>query len=158
MFITIITDASHCPNTSAGGYGFWIASKRGKRAGGGSFRNKIRDSTTAEAMAIVNALHVGLQTGLLQEADNLLVQTDSKNAIKAFQKRHSRIDDLNHVVSIYLKIIEDNNFSVEFRHVRGHTGKKDARSITNSLCDKRAKQGMRIARKKFNKQQEHINE
>lgn len=35
MKVTIIADASHCGNTGATGYGFWIASDRGKRNGGG---------------------------------------------------------------------------------------------------------------------------
>lgn len=31
MRVTILADASHCPTTKAGGYGYWIASERGKK-------------------------------------------------------------------------------------------------------------------------------
>lgn len=40
-------------------------------------------------------------------------------------------------------------FTFSFRHVKGHTDRPEARFVTNNLCDMRAKQAMRLARKRF---------
>ena len=63
MKIIVLADASHCPQTKAGGYGFWIASARGKRGGGGQLKGKVDTSTLAEMMAIANAIHQGIVWG-----------------------------------------------------------------------------------------------
>lgn len=67
MRVTIIADASWCPDTYLGGYGFWIASERGKMPGEGVFKRKCNNSCEAEAMALVNALHVGIKNNLVHK-------------------------------------------------------------------------------------------
>lgn len=38
MRVTIISDASFCPNTKAAGYGGWVVCNRGNNANGGPLR------------------------------------------------------------------------------------------------------------------------
>jgi ribonuclease HI len=147
MRVTIIADASHCPDTRAAGYGFWVASERGKRGGGGSMRGTVDSSSAAEMMACVNALFHGCFMGLVQPGDHVLVQTDCIAAIQAFEgQRNSLTKDEREAVRSFRSLRKEKSVSVSFRHVKGHTKRTEARYVTNNLCDKRAKEGMRRSR------------
>ena len=84
MLITIITDASHCPETKVGGYGYWLASKRGKKGGSGTFKGTVETSSLAEMMAVANSLHIAIADHIVQMDDHVLIQTDCEAAIQAF--------------------------------------------------------------------------
>ena len=43
MLVTLMTDASHCQQTGAAGFGFWCVSNRGKLAGGKTLSGKIKE-------------------------------------------------------------------------------------------------------------------
>ena len=106
MNVTILADASHCPDTKAGGYGFWIASARGKKGGSGVLNGAIASSTLAEMMAIANAIHQGIKFGLVQGHDTLLVQTDCESAIFAFTKKRKGSEEEKKVMQF--KVIKQN--------------------------------------------------
>jgi ribonuclease HI len=121
MRVTIIADASHCSDTGASGYGYWIASERGKHGGGGSVRTKVSGSIAAEMIAIVNAIDVAVKRELLQKGD--------------------------HAKEIFFELKRGAGFTFSFRHVKGHTSNTEARFVTNNLCDKRARKAMQLARR-----------
>lgn len=153
MLVTILTDASRCPDTGASGYGYWIASGRGKRPGGNAM-GVTPCITTAEMMAIANALTVAVKAGLVQDGDDVLIQSDSTAATDTLQGRHSR-----HVCGTTEKMIEikeyvrrfarDHHLNLEYRHVKAHTGRPEARFRANHHCDARAKTHMRRVRKEL---------
>ena len=154
MLVTILTDASRCPDTGASGYGYWIASGRGKRPGGAVLGEGGRTPciTTAEMMAVANALTVAINAGLVQRGDDVLVQSDSTAATDTLKGRHSR-----HVCGVTDKMVEvkeyvrrlalEHDLTLEYRHVKAHTGRQDARSLANEHCDRRAKKFMREVRR-----------
>lgn len=146
MKVTVLADASFHPDHNVGGYGFWIASERGKLPGGGPFKRHVSDNNSAEMMAIVNALYEGAQAGLIQEGDFVLIQTDSQYAIDRFWGR-KRLDTadakLAHEKFHHLKRVLRMRY--DFRHVKGHSRSNDARFVANNMCDKRAKLGMQTA-------------
>lgn len=147
MRVTIIADASHCPDTLAAGYGYWIASERGKFGGGGPMKGLVADSTTAEMQAVCNALYAAVRCQLVQPGDEVLIQTDCEAAIQAFQgSRDVRRKHEREVLRYFHSLRERSSIRVSFRHVKGHTKRKEARYVTNNLCDQRAKEGMRQAR------------
>ena len=94
MNVTIITDASCSSSERIGGYGFWIASARGKLGGGGPFREHVENPGVAEMKAVSYALYEALKAGLLQAGDRVLVRTDCLSAIAAFEG--SRIVRMHH--------------------------------------------------------------
>ena len=92
MNVTIFADASYCNELRVGGYGFWVACERGKKAGGGRLRtNDVSSSTVAEMMALANALHCAIVHGLVLDNDIVLLQTDCMAAIDAFEGRRTRL-------------------------------------------------------------------
>lgn len=141
---TILADASFCPDTKAAGWGYWIASDRGKRGGGGVIKGMRSDYTSkhAEMMALVNALAVARKAGLVEDGDEILFQTDCVEAILCFRSgRPKHITDKMAELTI--------NLNVTYKHVKGHTNRethKQARYGANRMCDYRAGLYMRQER------------
>lgn len=148
MRVTIISDASHCHEHGVGGYAFWAVSSRGHHAGDGVFKSTLKDSTAAETMAIVNALHCSISLGICCDGDQVLIQTDCLNAISYLEHgvRRKR-SDLQLAAKVFEGLKSTHSLAVEFRHVRGHTKVADHRSMAQRMADKRAKRAMRRARK-----------
>lgn len=149
MKVTILADASHCPETKAGGYGYWIASARGKKGGSGALTGAIASSTLAEMMAIGNAIYHGVKSGLVQGHDILLVQTDCESAIFAFTKKRKGSEHEKKVVEYVQKLMCLLSLTIEYKHVKGHTNSSEARFAANNACDRAARKAMRRARDKI---------
>lgn len=150
MNVTIIADASHCPETKVAGYGFWIASGRGKFGGGGAMRSKVDNSTIAEMQAVVNSLWIALDKGFAQEGDEILIQTDCLAAIQAFGSQRYLSADEQKVTRALRGLADNFKLKLKLKHVKGHTTRAEARFVTNNCCDKRAKAAMRKARTQHN--------
>jgi ribonuclease HI len=151
--VTIIADASWCPNTHVGGYGFWIASDRGKQGGSGAFRTTVVSSTAAEMMALVNALHQACKCNLVQSGDRVLLQTDCQDAIRLFSGQAPKYNERKPEEVALMKYMTDligkAQIAVTYRHVKGHTDGKQPRLYINNKCDEFAKRAMRRARHEF---------
>lgn len=147
MRVTVIADASFCPEYRVAGYGYWIASERGRKAGGGAMRDLVNNSLVAEMMAVVNALHDGLKYELIMQGDEVLFQTDCIGAMEYLQRMPTGLPvDAGRVTKAFFDLRINAKLDVRFRHVKGHTGLKEARFASNRRCDERAKQAMRKAR------------
>jgi ribonuclease HI len=151
MHVTVIADASLCPETDVGGYGYWIACDRGKQPGSGVLTGPIGNSTIAELMAIWNALNDGINLHLIRRNDIVLIQTDSLGAISCLEKKSAR-----ELQGLYRKLYEEFHklviryqLIVNFRHVKGHTNIREPRYAANRACDFRAKEAMRFARSRY---------
>lgn len=153
MRVTIIADASYCPETRAAGYAFWIASGRGKRGGHGAIKDRVVNNIAAEMMALLNGLHQACVFGLVQPQDEVLLQTDCLAAIAAFENNRKSItkEELE-LVQYFLKLKSRASVSVVFRHVKGHTRGGEPRLWVSNKCDELAGAGMRQARHLFRQQ------
>jgi len=150
MRVTLLADASFCPNTRIAGYGFWIAAARGKLPGHGVFKTLCRDNVVAEMRAIVYAMRAGMQHGVIQKHDELLIQVDCLAAISAFDGSRTELNEEEKAVHRYFKDLKrQGSFEIEWRHVKGHSSTTDARSLSNNSCDRRARREMRKARDAF---------
>lgn len=157
MRVTLIADASFCNDHKVAGYGYWVASDRGREGGGGEMQGVVGNNVVAEMMAVCLALFHGLKKGLVQEGDEVLLQTDCLPAIDALSgKRTKLITQEREVVDKVLEYKKRFSLQLEYRHVKGHTNRPGNRYITNRLCDQRAKEAMRRARAK--KYLQHIRE
>jgi len=145
---TIMADASHCSQTGAGGYAFWIASHRGKRGGQGTL-NRVSTSTLAEMQAVCNALYTARECSLVLPGDEVLIQTDCVSAIHGFDGRRDLSKEESECRDAYLKL--NNYVYVELRHVKGHSYRTEAKFRSNNACDERARREMRITRKRLSR-------
>lgn len=150
MLITIIADASYCPDTGVAGYGYWIASERGKKQGSGPMKGLCVDNIVAEMQAVVNALHAALANDLVLNLDCVLIQTDCQSAINSFNKHPSAVSKEHRECLIRLNTMRDRfKLQIKFRHVKGHCTIKEPRYAANNLCDRLARKAMREARNKL---------
>ncbi|UPT53012.1 RNase H [Hafnia phage yong3] len=148
MRITIISDASYCPNTAAAGYGGWVVCNRGKAKCSGPLKG-APNSGAAETMAICNVFWHGLNESLIQRGDHIIIQTDCLTAIRVFKEskwtsevQASAFKWLNAQCTLY-------SLSVEFRHVKGHSTTQDKRSAAQRYCDERAGEAMKLERSRI---------
>lgn len=149
MLITINTDAS--VKDGFAGYAFWIVCDSGKIQKAGKLKNKVHGSTDAETMCIANAIHT-LKHSKFNGISKIIVNTDSQHSIDLLSNKtrcRTNTEMFNiveecryNMMELCLKLgrsIRDVDSIFEFRHVKAHNGKKDARSFVNDWCDKEAK-------------------
>lgn len=149
MNVTLLSDASYCPKYKVAGYGFWIACSRGKLGGSGQILEDVEDTNAAEMMAICNSIWHGVTDRLIERGDRLLIQTDSLAAIDRLHGHRvvTLTQQQERIIAYYEKAVRRLELSVQFRHVKGHTLCQESRFVANRICDKRAKEQMRVARK-----------
>jgi ribonuclease HI len=146
--ITINTDASHHPVKKAGGYAFYIVCDLFKIQKSGAFKVDPLDSIDAEMKCMANALHTLLMQKELPTCDLIVINSD---CLFSFSMIGLRKKGIGKTVALILRDVRNRMAwkeavlpSYEFRHVKAHSGKSDARSWVNEWCDKEAKKWMRI--------------
>lgn len=145
MIVTVMSDASRCPETGISGYGYWIASDRGKKGGGGAFKsNRVDSIELAEIKAAVNAVFVAIRDGLLLSGDFLILQIDSMIAISALKRKKHHSENGQRAIDLFVDLTKGIRVSV--RHVKAHTTRKGSRYKANGHCDQIAKNYMRALR------------
>lgn len=147
MLVTIISDASYCQTTKCGGYGIWVASRRGSKAFGGAAHG-FGNSTIVECVAVANGLHHAITSGLVYKNDAILFQTDCKAAIQLFEGTRNPKPEEVDIFKWFMDAICDNGLSFQMRHVKGHTNLKDSRSLAQDKCDETAGRYMRAGRRR----------
>lgn len=142
--ITINTDASYHNELKVGGYAFSIVCNLFRIKKGGRFKANPKNSEEAEIMCIGNAIATLLTQKELPQSNWLVINTDCKNAIRRIQ---TGSDPLGlQVKKIHGRLVTKlNSRNNQFRHVKAHSGKNDARSRVNEWCDAEAKKWMRLS-------------
>ena len=149
MQVTLMTDASVCGKTGAGGYGMWVVSERGKMPYGGSFQDLVADSYIAEIQAVINSLAVAVNHRMVLKGDFVLIQLDNLGAISCLQGKPSKRKDAQEAYQIWLQLTKAYHLNYKFKHVKAHTDNPDQRSKANFFCDLHAKKGMQKKRKEL---------
>lgn len=129
LAVTVIADASFCPQTRAGGWAAWLTSDKGRKQHAGCFHDLPKSPTEAELWAVLNGIWLAFELG----ATHILIQSDCTGALKL-------IDDGIPELSLFAGVF------IRTKHVKGHTQTKDARSYVNRWCDSEAKKHMRKQR------------
>jgi ribonuclease HI len=151
--VTIIADASFAvrgPSFGASGWAAFVASEGVKRYYGDMMHVRPYASTQAEMFACVNGLHMAIRDGLAYHGDKVIIQSDCINALEGLKKPFpaDKLTDskkakgrtqMNEAYIAFRKMVARYALTVEFRHVRGHTGIGDSRSIVQDKCDRKAK-------------------
>lgn len=129
MRATVITDASWCPKTKAGGWAAWISgiSKPAIKKSG-EFQTHPTTSNHGEILAALNGIAVAYQRG----ARGILLQSDCLGVQSAMDKPIWKNARALHFPDAH----------VRYRHVKGHTSIGDARSYVNRWCDSEARTHM----------------
>lgn len=109
---------------------------------------RVENNNTAEMMAVCHALYEAIKAGLVQQGDHVLIQTDCLGAIHRLRGSHPSKSRQEQLTSTYFKSLRKKlMLTIELRHVKGHSRKTESRFVANNMCDIRAKEGMREARR-----------
>lgn len=145
MLVTVNTDASFHPDHKLGAFAFWIVCNQGRILQSGPLK-EANNSTDAEIRCIANALQVLLQskfTGI----SKIIINSDALHAFQKIDKKAAANTPENKCYHLLKAIREKHGIASkqihEFRHVKAHSGTKEARKWVNDWCDKRAKQHLR---------------
>ena len=147
--ITINTDASFSYDKQCGGYAFYIICDLFKIQKGGKFKVIPKNSIDAEMMCMANAIYTLLAQKELPQTKLIVINSDCLNSFPKIKRKSD--SDAGRKVAILLRDLRrkmahnETLPKFEFRHVKGHTSKQDARSFVNRWCDSEAKKWMRIA-------------
>lgn len=143
-FCTVITDASHCPATNAGGWACWITAsqRQGKHTYGepvrfkryGAFKDLVESAHEAEIKAILNGCTLAVNNFA---PECIHVVSDCISAMDYLQKKPQWKAKLAAIVG---------PAQVTFKHVKAHTKVQDPRSFVNRWCDEKAKEAMKERR------------
>ena len=151
MLVTIMTDASVDNDMKIGGFGYWIASDRAKKGGGGELKSPINDSYDGELKAVVNTLHLAIRDLYVHRKDTVLIQLDNKPVVDVLTKRkliHRK--ELQPALNHFLYLVQEFELKVIVKHVKGHTDSRAGkRFAANNLCDEKAKFYMRRLRQQL---------
>lgn len=150
MRVTIVTDASYCHQTGASGYGVWVASNRGSSEFGGILSD-IPGSNEAEYVGIARGIYHAMESGIAKPGDYILIQNDFTEAVNYLSGRNDgptcgkKFEVKQWILSIAAKY----RLTLEYRHIKGHSGVRDSRSRAQRKCDKRAYREMLTARRRY---------
>jgi|SRR6476661_683234 len=156
MIVTINTDASFSQKHQIGSFAFWIVCNEFRILKSGILKSNVVRPELAEFKCIVNAFHT-LFNQDIRGIKKIIVNTDCLNVIHVINDSKPEISRyklgfLKEVLKPYKKIISKHpSVTIEFRHVRSHTGKGDARSYVNEWCDTEAKKKIREKLEALNK-------
>jgi ribonuclease HI len=148
--ITINTDASFSPEKKVGGYAFYIVCDLFKIQKGGMFKCSPKTSIEAEMMCMANALHTLLNQPELPSTKLIVINSDclhsfEKIKLKSQSEVGKKVAQILRQLRLKTSIKGNIKPLYEFRHVKAHSGKNDARSFVNEWCDKEAKKWMRYS-------------
>ena len=84
---TVIADASLCGETKLAAWGAWIkVDGKPSQVFSGQLRNRMGNSTDAEICALANALAKGVSTALIPPGTEVMLQSDSTQALGLLKK------------------------------------------------------------------------
>ncbi len=147
MLVTIIADAAYDSHTKAAGYGYWIASQRGKLPGCSYATSEVVNPRIAEVNAILEAVRLAWKARLLWPGDQLLIQTDCLGAIQGLGTGNIKANDgMRETRALFKRFIKRHRLELEFRHVRGHTTQEAKRFRSQDYCDRYAKDCLVISK------------
>lgn len=153
-WVTINTDAGHVPNLNVASFAYWIRFEGNKLCGSGLLKGKVMDSWEAEMKAVINALHVLLNNPPPRKITKIIFNRDHDGVDMTRKKRRDPFLT-DRLILLAEKLIQQNEFTgsihsfCEFRHVKGHSRKKDDRSWVNRWCDEQCSAHLRPYREQF---------
>lgn len=134
MYVTLISDASFCPQTNSAGFGSWVVSNRARKSYGSMIRD-ANNSGVAEAMGICNALAYAIRDGNIRKGDYVLIQCDATDGIAIVEGTSVDKPERVKVRTWFRDTVQELKLTIEFRHVKGHSKQDGNKFKAQNKCD-----------------------
>lgn len=152
MIVTLIVDASFCPETKVGAWAAVAKSNRSKDLLI-SHMNYVRHSGDAEVMAIRYALQTAFQRKYIRRGDAVRIFTDCVPAISLFTGERKPCSLDTHYEQLALDFVRHfckaNKLTLVFDHVKGHSSGTSPLEFNHNWCDANARRAMQSYRDKL---------
>ncbi len=153
--ITINTDAGFYPHDKVGSWACWIVSDGLLLKGSGIFKEPCKNATDAEIKAMVNAVSILLKSNFdFTGVRNIIFNRDNINAVGGHNGSPPQAKLSRLILQLKRKCGDHHYPAVEYRHVKGHSGKNDKRSYVNDWCDQQCTAQLKIWKSKPSWQKE----
>lgn len=141
--LDIFTDGSFCPNTGCSGFGVCLDINRSAYSRHkGRFHSTVRNSLTAELIAVCMGVLHAMETHDLSEFKSITVVTDAPGIREAIKRVSPNQRDLVRLVNAATHIMLE--YHIKIRTIKGHQPKHTSRdAFLNHRCDVMAKRVMR---------------
>lgn len=136
-FVTIMADASYCPNTGSMGFAGWVKYGLGDTKEIFGTSRTVKHSLEAEIEAIERTLEYVIGQIPIQHK-KIVVQCDCIGALEAIQGRWDR------------RFRRKGAIGLRTKHVKGHSNRNEPRYKLQKWLDKKAKEKMRALRDSVN--------
>ena len=138
MIVSIFTDASYDNKTSVAAFVYVIKYKDDVYYKADLIQDKVESCQHAELYAIYLAIN---ECRKLFDCRVLFIKTDSQFAIDKIMNlgAHNKAGYYTKTLLKIKRIRNEFGYTLRFKHVKAHTGKKDTNSLINNWCDNAAK-------------------
>lgn len=144
-WVTLYTDASRHEDGFMA-WSFWARHDNGRIKMAGMCPAELTNICHGEMYAICQGMHKVLNT--LDDVEGFYITSDSMGAIRilggkcveATKKGKLRNPETVRLKIAFDKMVNERKLSTDLRHIKGHTGRKDARHWLNAWCDSVLKQ------------------
>lgn len=148
---TILADASYDERVNIGGWAAWIVCDGERIKKYDAIKNPVYSPIEAETIAMINGFYLAVKN--FPDCKRFIIQSDCLQAMDVlknnkFKYRNSYNNKLIDKYFNFFFALQPDKSSVEFRHVKAHSGTATKRQYVNNWCDLHAKKSMRIARLK----------
>jgi hypothetical protein len=156
QLITVFADASHWGD--AGGYAYWARGDNQRIQGSGAW--PCPNISEAETVGLAVALMISLDRLTIEDYGSIVLQSDSLDALTCFRdmgfgkqakssdRRLHQFTPYNDIQKAFVRkaggMAKERGLSIWLKHVKGHSGKDEARSWVNEWCDREAKDARRL--------------
>ena len=141
--ITIFTDAGYSSVHKVGTWAAWTKCAGKTERYSGILKGSITYNGEAELKAIYNGMFVAAKR-FDSSAPYVVVQSDCLEALQAILNGHKRAED-NRIAMMIRTFAIEHNWTMDYRHVKGHKGNTTKRNAVNTWCDKECSRQMGLA-------------
>lgn len=143
--LQIFTDGSFCPSTGCSGFGVCLVEDKDKKSylkHKGRFHLTVRNSQTAELIAVCMGILHAHETFNLKLFKKITIVTDAPGVREAFRRITPQARELFRLVERAKQIM--NLFEMKIKTIKGHQPKHSShQAFFNHRCDLMAKREMR---------------
>lgn len=148
-FVTIYTDAT-LSGDGHHAYAFWAKAEWGTLQLAKMCPDEISGIGQAELYAICQGMWKALTKWKEYGIVGFYIRSDSKHALSRIENpdrtitsKHSPIPEVERRLMLaFKKMRDENNLTMNLRHVKGHGSGRDIRSYLNNWCDKKSREAI----------------
>ena len=142
MLVTLFTDASFNRALGRGVWAAWAKANGKTIRHSGAIKEPMPDIAESELAAIANGLFAAKKKFEPPFGSKIIVATDSAEAIASLCNRNHPRVKARFLTNYIHALAQEQGWTLDIRHVKGHKGTQTPRNAVNTWCDKECRRLM----------------